>query len=86
MRLPKLHIAWRLLQKGLGLRMLMDVIGLDATLPKGSHGRVTDKAEEGPLFITSDAGCLPPSAVAATDVKTLILRHMFGDQVPGTNR
>ena len=37
--LPKLKIAWRLLQKKLGLRMLMDVIPLDATLVKGSHGR-----------------------------------------------
>ncbi len=86
LRLPKFRIARRLLQKKLGFRMFMDVIGLDATLPKGSHGRVTDKAEEGPLFIASDAGYLPASAVAATDVKTLILRHVFGDQVPGTNR
>src|SRR6266513_649170 len=36
--LPKLKIAWRLLQKKLGFRMLMDVIPLDATLVKGSHG------------------------------------------------
>jgi predicted AlkP superfamily pyrophosphatase or phosphodiesterase len=86
LRLPKLRIARRLLQKKLGFRMLMDVIGLNATLPKGSHGRVTDKMEQVPLYITSDAGCLPPGAVAATDVKTLILRHVFGDQVPGTNR
>ncbi len=84
--LPKFRIARRLLQKKLGFRMLMDVIGLDATLPKGSHGRVTDKTEQGPLFITSNTRCLPPGAVAATNVKTLILHHMFGDQVPGTNR
>jgi predicted AlkP superfamily pyrophosphatase or phosphodiesterase len=35
---PKLKIAWRLLQKKLGFRMLMDVIPLDARLVKGSHG------------------------------------------------
>lgn len=86
LRWPKLRIATRLLQKKLGFRMLMDVIGLDATLPRGSHGRVTDKAEEGPLFMTSDADCLPAGAVAATDVKALMLRHIFGDQVPGMNR
>ena len=86
LRLPKFRIARRLLQKKLGFRMFMDVIGLDATLPKGSHGRVTDKAEEGPLYMTSDAGYLPVNAVAATEVKTLILRHVFGDQVPGMNR
>ncbi|MBA2484575.1 MAG: alkaline phosphatase family protein [Nitrospira sp.] len=86
LRVPRLHIARRLLQKKLGFRMLMDVIGLDAALPKGSHGRVTDKAEQGPLFMTSDAGWLPPGPVLATEVKSLILRHVFGDQVPGTNR
>lgn len=86
LHLPKLRIARRLLQKKLGFRTLMDVIGLDATLPKGSHGRVTNEAEQGPLFMTSDAGCLPSGPVAATEVKALILRHVFGDQVPGTNR
>ncbi|MEO5954294.1 MAG: nucleotide pyrophosphatase/phosphodiesterase family protein [Nitrospiraceae bacterium] len=86
LRLPKLHIAWRLAQKKLGFRMLMDVISLDATLPKGSHGRVTDSAGQGPLFMTSEAGYLPPGAVSAVDVKQLILRHLFGDQVPGTTR
>ena len=34
----KLKILWRLLQKKLGFRMLMDVIPLDETLIKGSHG------------------------------------------------
>ena len=86
LRLPKLRVAWRLAQKKLGFRMLMDVISLDATLPKGSHGRVTDKPEQGPLFITSESGDLPVGAVSAVDVKGLILRHVFGDQVPGMRR
>src|SRR6185436_16005979 len=37
LKAPKLKIAWRLLQKKLGFRMLMDVIPLDAGLVKGSH-------------------------------------------------
>lgn len=78
LRRPKLHIAWRLAQKKLGFRMLMDVIGLNASLPKGSHGRVTDKPEQGPLLMTSEPACLPTGAVPATEVKTLILRHVFG--------
>ena len=86
LRLPKLRVAWRLAQKKLGFRMLMDVISLDATLPKGSHGRVTDTPEQGPLFITSEPGNLPPGTVSAVDVKGLILRHVFGDQVPGMAR
>ncbi|HTV76130.1 MAG TPA: alkaline phosphatase family protein, partial [Candidatus Baltobacteraceae bacterium] len=51
--LPKLKIAWRLLQKKLGLRMLMDLIPLDATLVKGSHGRRPADKKDWPVFITS---------------------------------
>ncbi|MEQ1765974.1 MAG: nucleotide pyrophosphatase/phosphodiesterase family protein, partial [Methylotenera sp.] len=39
LKLPKLRIAARLAQKKLGMRYLMDVISLDASLIKGSHGR-----------------------------------------------
>jgi hypothetical protein len=58
---------------------LMDVIPLDANLVKGSHGRPTDDAADGPLLISSDAALLPPGPLAATDVKALILRHLFDD-------
>jgi hypothetical protein len=56
----------------------MDVISLDASLVKGSHGRVTAKAEDGPLLISSQPALLPDGAVAATTVKQLILDHVFG--------
>src|SRR5262249_43041976 len=36
--MPKLRAARRLIQKKLGFRMLMDVIPLDPTLVRGSHG------------------------------------------------
>lgn len=75
---PKLRIARRLLQKKLGMRYLMDVIPLDATLVKGSHGWPTDRAEDGPLFITTAAELLAEGPVAATEVKSLLLSHMFG--------
>ena len=55
----------------------MDVISLDATLVKGSHGRPTDNADEGPLFITSAPELLEDGPVAATDVKRLLLEHVF---------
>ena len=48
----KTKIAWRLLQKKLGFRMLMDVIPLDATLVKGSHGRRPADKKDWPVFIT----------------------------------
>src|SRR5262249_23239254 len=75
--LVKARIAWKLLQKKLGMRYLMDVISLDATLVKGSHGRLTDDPSEGPLFITSAPELLGEAEVAATDVKSLLLDHAF---------
>jgi predicted AlkP superfamily pyrophosphatase or phosphodiesterase len=77
LRLPKLRVAARLAQKKLGMRYLMDVIGLDATLVKGSHGRVTDRAENGPLFITSAPGLIGEGDVSATAVKSALLEHIF---------
>jgi hypothetical protein len=77
LRLAKARIAWRLAQKILGFRYLMDVISLDAGLVKGSHGRPIDRPEDGPLLISSEPGLLAEGAVAATAVKDLILEHMF---------
>ena len=77
LRLPKLHIARRLAQKTLGFRYLMDVIPLDAGLVKGSHGRPTDRPEDGPLLISSAAELLPEGAIAATSVRDLLLDHLF---------
>jgi hypothetical protein len=68
----------------LGFRTLMDVIGLDTSVVKGSHGRLTDRAEDGPLFITSEPALLPQGAVDATSVKGLILDHVFGGDVSGS--
>lgn len=74
----KLRIAFRLLQKKLRFRTLMDVIGLDASLPRGSHGRVTDHPQAGPVVISSEQALLPHGPISATHVKALVLRHIFG--------
>ena len=79
LRFPKLRIASRLARKGLGMRYLMDVISLDATLVKGSHGRPTDRPDDGPLLISSNPHLLPAGRVAATDVKRIMLDHVFAD-------
>jgi predicted AlkP superfamily pyrophosphatase or phosphodiesterase len=77
-RFPKLAVASRLARKALGMRYLMDVIGLDATVVRGSHGRPTDRAEDGPLFITTAPELLEQGSVPATAVKQLLLDHVFG--------
>jgi hypothetical protein len=55
----------------------MDVIPLDASLVRGSHGRITDRAEDGPLVIASRADTLTQDKVTATDVKSLLLNAVF---------
>jgi predicted AlkP superfamily pyrophosphatase or phosphodiesterase len=51
---PKLKLALRLAQKHLGFRYLMDVIPLDASLVKGTHGRLPDDPLDGPVFLCSE--------------------------------
>jgi len=78
--LPQLRIAATLAKKALGFRYLMEVIPLDASLVRGSHGRVTDRLEDGPVFISSEKESAR-DAVESTDVRDLILEHLFEDQV-----
>ncbi len=78
LKIPTANIGWRLLKKSLGLRTLMDVIGLDSSVVRGSHGRITDDPSDGPLFISSQAELLPSRSVDACDVKRLLLDHVFG--------
>ena len=77
-RWPKLKIAGKLLGRQLGLRTLMDLIPLDATLVRGSHGRPTDRREDGPLIMTDQRGLLPHLGVSATGIKDLVLQALRG--------
>jgi predicted AlkP superfamily pyrophosphatase or phosphodiesterase len=74
--LPKLKVAWRLLQKKLGFRMLMDVIPLDASLVKGSHGRRPTDKKDWPVFITERPELLGAKEMESTDVYHALLRHL----------
>jgi predicted AlkP superfamily pyrophosphatase or phosphodiesterase len=75
--LPKLTVGRKLLARKLGFRALLDVIPLDASLVRGSHGRVTDRAEQGPVFMSDAPELVPDGPVDATAVKELLLRHVF---------
>ncbi|MEM9020263.1 MAG: nucleotide pyrophosphatase/phosphodiesterase family protein [Planctomycetota bacterium] len=72
---PMPAIAWRLLKKKLGFRQLMDVIPLDASLVKGTHGRVGNEPHLQPLMLGGGhaGGTLP-----CTAVRDVILDHVFG--------
>jgi predicted AlkP superfamily pyrophosphatase or phosphodiesterase len=75
-RFPRLAVGWRLALRALGFRMAMDVIPLDATLVRGSHGRPT-MDEDAPLLMSNAPCLLPEGWVAATAVKDIILSHVF---------
>ncbi len=75
-KVPPLAIGSRLVRKKLGFRTLLDVIPLDATLVKGSHGRIVDDPAKGPLLMTRQTDLLGDGEIAATDVHDVILRHL----------
>jgi predicted AlkP superfamily pyrophosphatase or phosphodiesterase len=79
LKAPKLRIAGKLLKRKLGMRTLLNVIGTDATLVKGSHGAAPARPEDGPMVITSEGSLLDrldrPS-IQPTDVCKLILDHL----------
>jgi predicted AlkP superfamily pyrophosphatase or phosphodiesterase len=76
---PQLKVGFRLAQKVLGFRYLMDVIPLDASLVKGSHGRPRTKADEQPVLLSTEPSLLPAAGAGAhvTDIKRIILEHLF---------
>jgi len=74
----KARIAWRLLQKKLGFRMLMDVVPLDAGLVKGSHGGRPASGREWPVCISGRPDLLPAEPIASTAIRDLLQRHLQG--------
>ncbi|MGY4383763.1 putative AlkP superfamily pyrophosphatase or phosphodiesterase [Pedobacter sp. UYP24] len=70
----KPRAAYKLLRKKAGFRYVMDVIPLDATLIKGSHGSVNTPEGYHPLLITDKA--LNQDNVAATDVYDVIWKAL----------
>lgn len=76
-RFPRLAVLRRLLQRKLGMRALMDVIGLDAAPVRGSHGRPVDDPQSGPLIMADWPGAFAAGPVAATEVKDLALGVLF---------
>ncbi|HXR77701.1 MAG TPA: alkaline phosphatase family protein [Bryobacteraceae bacterium] len=74
-KLPTLKIACKLLKRKLGFRNLLDVIPLDASLVKGSHGRIDNAHAQGPLFI----GNAQNDEIAASEICGEILTHLGFD-------
>jgi predicted AlkP superfamily pyrophosphatase or phosphodiesterase len=75
---PKGRAMWRLLQKKLGFRTLFDVVPLDPSLVRGSHGLQAVDPADRPLLIGEGT---PPEVVdlPITAVHDLLLRRLMED-------
>jgi hypothetical protein len=71
----RLRAGYKLLRKKAGFRYVMDVIPLDPTLVKGSHGRVGTAAEFHPVLVGEG---LSQTVYEATDVYGLIWNTLMG--------
>lgn len=80
-KIPQVKVGLKLLKKQLGFRYLMDVIPLDASLVRGSHGCVSNSPDESPLFISKQTQLLDSPFIQASDVCQLILGHLMEEQV-----
>ena len=78
----KAQLAWKLLQRRLGVRTLLDVIPLDTNLVRGSHGRIGQDPAFQPVLITQGAE-ERQEPVPCTAVREVILEHLFGRAAPG---
>ena len=76
LRAPKLSIALTLLRRQLGFRTLLQVTPLEASLVRGSHGRVTTTPANNPVLITQQGDLLSSESLDAIDVHDLLLEHL----------
>lgn len=75
----KLRAAYKLARKLLGFRYLMDVIPLDATLVKGSHGATNISKEYYPILISDQK--IGDGEINATDVYDVIWKALFSNEI-----
>ncbi|MBX7207363.1 MAG: alkaline phosphatase family protein [Verrucomicrobiaceae bacterium] len=73
LKVPKLKIGMKLAAKMAGFRMLMNVIPLNASLVKGSHGRVPEDTNDWPVLIGELPNLPRSGAVTAHEV----CQHLF---------
>lgn len=71
-----LRAAAKLAARKLGFRALLDVVPLDASLVRGSHGLLPASPDDGPLLLADDAR-FAPERPSQLGVKDYLLRRLF---------
>ena len=78
LRWPKAQLAWRLFKRNaLGRHSWLDVVPLDNSLVRGSHGRVDQPAGQRPVMITPMPGDNASTPLPCTHVRDAILAALF---------
>ena len=73
------RVMLNLLKKKFGFRMLMDIIPLDASLVKGSHGCRPKNKEDWPMIISKkETAFSAESTLNSTDVYGVLRSHILG--------
>lgn len=78
-KFPRLRIAFKLFRKMLGFRMLMNVIPLDASLVKGSHGCIPGVRDDQPVLIGKFPSLSDGDTIPATEVHGHLLEVCGAD-------
>jgi len=71
-------VGWRLLQKKLGFRMLMDIVPLDAALVKGSHGVCPSRTTDWPVLMVESGAGNAGEVINSTGVYPELLQMIGG--------
>ena len=79
-RLALVKVIGKLILKKLGFRTLMNVIPLDASLIKGSHGRRPDNPEDFPVLISKDPVKQDRQLIRATDVYNILYSEITNNK------
>jgi predicted AlkP superfamily pyrophosphatase or phosphodiesterase len=75
-KIPALSVGWKIAKRKLGFRSLLDVIPLDASLVRGSHGRPGEWDDHGPLCMSRESALFESDQMRSIDVFGLMLRHL----------
>ncbi|WP_405396090.1 alkaline phosphatase family protein [Maribacter sp. Asnod2-G09] len=76
-KLVMAKVVGKLLKKKMGFRTVMNIIPIDATLIKGSHGRLTEDVEDFPVFISNHKTRDKDKKISAIQVRDLIEDHLL---------
>ena len=73
-KLAKAKAGLNLVRKKVGLRYSMQVVPLDPSYVRGSHGRLPLSADDGPVMLCSVPDAEPGGSVSAVQVRDLLLQ------------